>query len=154
MTLSQLILHCGGGCTCCCRSVDSKIPLVGIDGLDGVKQALSLYTSSPNWMTRVQPLGTPGTSGSWNGKPQWPGLAQISAAMLPHLRAGDSLDYPAMRDWFLQRYEQWKQDNTVAITLQDVVDVLSSDAVWVKPGARGVRRKADIWLDGAEPIGL
>jgi len=139
-----------------CRSIDFQIPLVGGEGLDGVKQAVPQYTTSPSWMTRNQSLGTPGTNGSWNGSPLWPGFYQIGAANKPHLQAGESLNYTALRAWFLPRFDEWlRYGASAAITLEEVVAVLSSDAVWVKPSraassARGGRpQKERDWPVGA-----
>jgi len=117
-----------------CRSIDFQLPMVGAEGLDGALQAVPLYTQAPVWMTRIQPLGTPGTNGSWNGDPLWPGLHQIGAANQLHLQAGESLNYTALRAWFLPRFAEWLSNGaSAAITLEEVVSVLSSDAVWVKP---------------------
>lgn len=127
--------------------------MVGGEGLDGVKQAVPLYTQAPLWMTRIQPLGTPGTNGSWNGNPLWPGLADIGAANKPHLDAGESLNYVALRGWFLQRFDEWLSNGaSAAITLEEVVGVLSSNDVWVKPSrtARGGKpQKKRDWPVGA-----
>jgi len=141
------------------RSIDFRVPMVGIEGLDGVKQAATLYTSAPVWMTRNQSLGTPGSNASWNGSPLWPGLSQIAAANRPHLQAGESLNYPALRAWFLPRFAEWLSNGaSAAITLEEVVSVLRSDAVWVKPSraarsARGSKpQKEQGWLVGARPL--
>lgn len=108
--------------------------MVGTEGLDGVQQAITVYTTAPNWMSRVQPLGTPGTNVAWDGAPQWRGFGPTSTAKLPHVQAGESLNSLAMRAWFLPRYQHWKKEGaSAAITLEEVVAVLSSDAVWEKP---------------------
>lgn len=64
-----------------------------------------MYTTAPNWMKRAQPLGTPGTKGDWDGFPQWLGFGPTSAARLAHVKAGESLNYLAMREWFVHYSE-------------------------------------------------
>jgi hypothetical protein len=56
----------------CRRSLDFSIPFVGDAGLDGVKQAMAQMLFAPLWMTQVQPNGTAGVNGAWDGVPLWP----------------------------------------------------------------------------------
>jgi len=115
----------------------------------GARQAAQHYQFAPNFMTRVQPTGTPGLQGAWNDgtAPIWPGVSAIHAAREAHAAAGEAMDYEVMRRWFTSRYAQWKVDPRKAITVEEVAAMLRSDDTWIKPPVGGfVTSRGEPWL--------
>jgi hypothetical protein len=87
------------------------------------------YTMAPLFMQRLQPINTPGTSGTWGGLPLWPGALTISTAVKslgqgPYLQ----VDMNTAQALFLIRYNIWKQSGKASgfITTEEVVSKLQA----------------------------
>jgi len=119
-----------------CRRLDFPVRMVGAEGLDGAKEAVLQYMVSPPWMRQIMDNGTAGINGTWNGSVVWPGLGPILGTTRRHLDAGESLNFTALQEWFMPRYEAWQANNSVAIRLQDVVTILNTSSTWVGPERR------------------
>lgn len=113
-------------------------PFVQPTGVNGAK-ALSLqYTSAPLFMSHLQPVGTPGTNGSWGPTATggvayiWPDIRRLTRVVWPKIRDGNRQNFTVLQEWFLPRYQAWLANKSVVITTDDTVAALESyPGLWV-----------------------
>lgn len=75
---------------------------------------------APLWMTRKQPLGTPGVNATWEGNPRAP-LARALDGSMGNPQASGPANFKRALEWFKPRYEAWKADPRDAITDAEVL---------------------------------
>ena len=61
---------------------------------------------SPLYMQRLQPIGTPGLKGQWDGKPLWPGVEAVLAKLKE--KEGMGVDFAAVQKLFMPTCNAWK----------------------------------------------
>jgi hypothetical protein len=106
-------------------------------------QAHRQYLYSPVFTQTLQPLGTVGKEGDWDGNPLWPGIVTYRDIIRPHRAAGESLNFTVLEEWWLNRFAAWKAEPAKPITLEEVSAVLEdTPGLWIKPAAGDQRRQA------------
>jgi hypothetical protein len=61
---------------------------------------------SPLYMQRLQPEGTPGSKGQWDGKPLWPGATAVMEKL--DQNKGMAVDFAAVQKLFMPKFRAWK----------------------------------------------
>lgn len=72
----------------------------------GAQNALLHMVFSPLYMQRLQPEGTPGLKGQWDGKPLWPGVDAVVEKM--NQRKGMAVDFAAVQKLFKPKFDAWR----------------------------------------------
>jgi hypothetical protein len=80
------------------------------------KNVIAHICTFPLWMTHVQPVGTPGSLGQWNGAPVWPALYKLAAIIKSNNIQGKRLNVSAIHDWGMLKYRTWQNNSTIVPT--------------------------------------
>lgn len=115
--------------------MDFKDITAAPEGMQGAHIAALQYQHAPAFMTRSHPVGTSGKEAAQKGEviaiAEGEGLVPIWCAKEPFQTAGKAINFPALRDWFVPRYQAWKADPTKAVTVEEVVAVMGSESSWL-----------------------
>lgn len=70
----------------------------------------------------MQPIGTPGSAGTWpGGAVRWPGVAQANALALAAVAEGRHIDLDMLFGIFMPRYQAWLANNAAVVTLDEML---------------------------------
>lgn len=129
----------------------TSLPLVAPPDATGAVNALLHYTFAPLFMQHLQPLGTAGQQGKWDGSSIWPGVhAVLGKLQSKHSNKGRiGVDFAAAQQLFLPRYQAWKATKAAhsgrsssvhgavgAVTLEQVLGTLDAVVVPLEGGGR------------------
>jgi hypothetical protein len=114
-----------------------KPRLIAPKDAPGAANALLHMVFSPLYMQRLQPEGTPGSKGQWDGKPLWPGATAVMEKM--DQNKGMAVDFAAVQKLFTPKFKAWKaarepgaREPAPSITLEQVLSKV--DRVLVPKG--------------------
>lgn len=120
-----------------CRYTDDNDAIATPDGaLDGTHVAALHYQHAPAFMQRFHPAGVAGkdalVQGAAFSNEEGQGLYPIWAAKWSHQKAGEAINFAVLRDWFLPRYQAWKDGRGGAVTVAEAAAAIGSNAAWVQ----------------------
>lgn len=117
---------------CIRRWTGTSVTILAYEGAEAAApNALLHYAFSPLFMKHLQPLGTPGSQATWDGKYLWPGVNDVLRKLQKHgERDTWGVNFPAVQELFLMHHQRWQAARqsggglVPAITHEQVLKVL------------------------------
>lgn len=101
----------------------------------GAHTAALQYQHAPVFMQKSAPKGVAGKDAMAKGAVvpagQAEGLMPIWNVKEPYHQAGQAVNYPVLRDWFLPRYRAWKADPSKVVTVAEVAAIMGAKSTWL-----------------------
>ena len=108
------------------QTIQGKVVDEGIQ-----RNVLAQICTAPLWMEHVQPVGTPGRLGQWDGAHIWPALNELAVIIRSNNMQGKRLNMSAMHEWAMLKYSNWQADSNMVLTSSEIWSKISASFVQV-----------------------